>query len=261
MRPVLLEFYGFEIHSYGLMLAIAFLIGIFGLKALIGKKRLDVSFDAVIDLAMWVLIGAIVGARLAYIITDYRYFLNFPLEIFKINSGGLAFHGGLIGGFGAGYWFTRVKQIPTWQLADLAAPMIALGYALVRVGCLLNGCCYGKPSALPWALRCASGDSLLRHPTQLYSLIGSLILAFILFKLRNHKQFSGFLFLLYIGLYSVLRFGVEFFREGPMVFPWLSLAQGVCLFLGLFALILIWWQMLRFKKGRMNQDAISEIHH
>ncbi|HOP75578.1 MAG TPA: prolipoprotein diacylglyceryl transferase [Bacillota bacterium] len=260
MKPVLIQFYGFEIYSYGLMLAIAFLTGIFGVRFLIRQKGLDVSFDAVVDLAVWVLVGAIVGARLAYIITDFRYFLIFPGEIFKINSGGLAFHGGLIGGFGAGYWFTRVKRIPTWQLADLVAPMIAFGYALVRVGCLLNGCCYGKTSALPWALRCASNDSLLRHPTQLYSLIGSLILAVILFKLRNHKQFPGFLFLLYIGLYSILRFGVEFFREGPMIFPWLSLAQGVCLLLGILAFTLIWWQRARFKKGRMNQDAVSEIH-
>jgi len=260
LKPVLIQFYGIEIYSYGLMLAIAFLAGILGMKRMIRQKGLDVSFDTVIDLAVWVLIGAIVGARLAYIITDFRYFLSFPGEIFKINSGGLAFHGGLIGGFGAGYWFTRVRRIPTWQLADLAAPLIALGYALVRVGCLLNGCCYGKPSALPWALRCAAHDSLLRHPTQLYSLIGSLILAFILLRLRNHKQFRGFLFLLYVGLYSILRFGVEFFREGPMIFPWLSFAQGVCLLLGLFAFTLMGWQMSRFKKGRMNQDAVSEIH-
>lgn len=260
MRPVLFEMFGLEIHSYGLMLAIAFIIGIYGLRKLVMEKGLtEIDFDMIVDLAVWILIGAIVGARLAYIITEFRYFMMFPWEMFKISSGGLAFHGGLIGGFLAGYWFTKKKRIATWKLADLASPWIALGYSVVRVGCLLNGCCYGKITSLPWALRCSAQDSLLRHPTQIYSMLGSLILFLILFKLRNHKQYPGFLFLLYIGLYSILRFSVEFFREGPMVFPWLSLAQVVCLVLGVLAFGIMGWQFNRYKKGRLDIDAASEI--
>jgi len=257
MRPVLLKLWGLDIHSYGFMLAVAFFIGIIGVAKSV--KRLNIEFDTIVDLGIWVLVGAVAGARIAYILTEYHYFQNYPAEIFRITSGGLAFHGGLAGGFLAGYWFTRNKKIATWKLADAAAPFIALGYSVVRIGCLLNGCCYGKPSAAPWALRCAAGDATLRHPTQLYSMVGSFILFLILGKLRNHRKFPGFLFLLYLGLYSILRFGVEIFREGPMVYPWLSLAQAVCLVLGVTAFGLIGWLERRRQKRGLNLDAASKI--
>jgi phosphatidylglycerol:prolipoprotein diacylglycerol transferase len=259
MKPVLFEFYGFAVHSYGLMLAVAFIVGIIGVRKTVRTEGIDP--DAVVDLGIWILVGAVVGARIAYVITEYRYFVTFPLEIFKINSGGLAFHGGLIGGFGAGIWYTRRKQLDTWRLADRMAPFIALGYSIVRIGCLLNGCCYGRYTSLPWALRCAASDSALRHPTQLYSMAGSLVLFGILWKLRNHKRFPGFLFVLYIILYSVLRFIVEYFREGPMIFPWLSLAQGVCILMGSIAVIVMGWQLRRFERRRRAKDAGAELNH
>jgi phosphatidylglycerol:prolipoprotein diacylglycerol transferase len=259
MKPVLLEFYGFAIHSYGLMLAIAFIVGIIGVRKT-GRGQ-GINPDSIVDLGIWILVGAVVGARIAYVITEYRYFVTFPLEIFKINSGGLAFHGGLIGGFGAGIWHTRSKQLETWKIADLIAPFLALGYSIVRIGCLLNGCCYGHYSSLPWALRCAAEDSALRHPTQIYSMAGSLVLFGILWKYRNHKQFQGFLFFLYIALYSALRFIVEYFREGPMLFPWLSLAQAVCIVMGVVALTVIGWRRSFDQKRRRTEDARTEIHH
>ncbi|HBE79675.1 MAG TPA: prolipoprotein diacylglyceryl transferase [Firmicutes bacterium] len=238
MRPVLFSIFGWPIHSYGLMLAIAFVVAIFGVGR--AAKKQDIKFEIIVDFATWVLIGAVVGARLAYVITEYRYFIQVPWwEVLKVNSGGLAFHGGLLGGFLAGYIFIRHKRIFPWKLADIVTPYIALGYSIVRIGCFLNGCCYGKVTTVPWALRCAANDISLRHPTQLYSMLGSLILFVILWRLRNHKRFAGFLFLLYIGLYSIMRFIVEIFRESPMVFPWLSLAQLVCIILGIVAFGLI----------------------
>lgn len=255
MRPVLFTVFGLEIHAYGAMLALAFIVAIWGLQRLCREKQLEqLNLDLLTDLGIWALVGALIGARLAYVITEYDRFQS-VWEIFKI-SGGLAFHGGLIGGFGAGYWFTRRKKLNPWKVADLVAPFIALGYAIVRIGCLLNGCCYGNPTALPWAMHCAN-DSLLRHPTQLYSMVGSLIIFFILWRFRNHKQFSGFLFTLYIALYSVLRFMVEYFRFHPegnsMVGSWLSLAQLVCLILGLIALVII-----IIGRRRMGQSCDQE---
>jgi phosphatidylglycerol---prolipoprotein diacylglyceryl transferase len=238
MRPVLFYIFGWPIHSYGFMLAIAFLVAIIG----VGKaaKKQEISFETIVDLATWVLIGAVIGARIAYVITEYHYFIHAPWwEVFKVNSGGLAFHGGLIGGFLAGFWFVKRKRIFPWKLADIVTPYIALGYSIVRIGCFLNGCCYGKVTTVPWALRCAANDLSLRHPTQLYSMFGSLLLFVILWRIHNHKQFAGFLFLLYIGLYSIMRFIVEIYRESPMVFPWLSLAQLVCIILGPMAFGLI----------------------
>lgn len=247
MRPVLFEIFGWPIHSYGIMLALAFLIGVIGVGR--AARKLGIKFDSIIDLGIWVLVGAVLGARLAYVITEYQYYLNAPLEMIKLNSGGLAFHGGLIGGFLAGYWFVTRQRLHPWKLADLAAPYIALGYAIVRIGCLLNGCCYGKLAAAPWGFACSALDSQLRYPTQIYAMLGSLILFAVLWRLRQHRHFAGWLFLLYIGLYSVLRFIIEFFREGPQVFPWLSLAQLVCVLLGAGAFSLIWW-LERSKRGR-----------
>ncbi|TCL60904.1 phosphatidylglycerol:prolipoprotein diacylglycerol transferase [Hydrogenispora ethanolica] len=257
MKPVLFNLFGLSIHSYGLMLAVAFLVGIFGAGRQ-AQRRLGIPLDTIVDLATWILIGAVAGARIAYVVTDYQLYVRAPWEILKLSSGGLAFHGGLIGGFLAGFGFLRLKKIYPWTLADLLAPFIALGYSLVRIGCLLNGCCYGKASGLPWALPCAYGDATLRHPTQLYSLVGSLVLFVILWRNLDHHRFPGFLFLLYVGLYSMLRFGVEFFRVGPMVFPWLSLAQLVCLLMAGTAFGLI-WAFDRRQRRRLNSDAATEV--
>ncbi|MGE5582342.1 MAG: prolipoprotein diacylglyceryl transferase [Bacillota bacterium] len=259
MRPILFYIFGWPVHSYGFMLALAFLIAIWG----VGKaaKKQEIPFDIIIDLATWVLIGAVAGARLVYVITEYRYFIQAPWwEVLKVNSGGLAFHGGLLGGFLAGFWFVKRKKIYPWKLADIVTPYIALGYAIVRIGCFLNGCCYGKISSVSWALRCAANDLALRHPTQLYSIAGSLILFGVLWSLRNHRHFPGFLFLLYIGLYSIMRYIVEIFRESPMVFPWLSLAQLVCIILGAAAFGLILILEGRFRKKEAGMDAVAEIH-
>lgn len=260
MKPVLFEVFGFAIHSYGLMLAIAFMIGIMGARRSVRGDE-SINPDHIVDLGIWILIGAVVGARLAYVITEYRYFSHLPLEIFKINSGGLAFHGGLIGGFGAGFWYSRKQQLDTWRIADVVTPFIALGYAIVRIGCLLNGCCYGVQTSLPWAMRCAAEDSMLRHPTQIYSLVGSLILFGVLWAGRKHRQFKGFLFFSYVALYSTMRFIVEYFREGPKIFPWLSLAQGVCVVLALLALSVIVWRRHCATQRGLTADAPSEVHH
>ena len=254
----LFKIFGLPVHAYGLMLTIAFLVAIFGVGRI--AKREGINFDDIVDLAIWVIIGAVAGSRVAYVITEYRYFLTMPwYAVFLVNWGGLAFHGGLIGGFLAGFWFVSRKKLPPWKLADIAAPFIAVGYSIVRVGFLLNGCGYGTVTNLPWAMQCASKDTALRHPTQIYSMLGSLIIFFILWRFRRHKQFAGFLFLLYVGLYSILRFIVEFFREGPHVFPWLSLAQLVCVILALIAFGIIW--LAKNLKRRTKLDATSEVHH
>lgn len=253
----LFKIFGVAVHGYGLMLAIAFLVGIIGISKM--AKPYGIKFDTVVDLGIWIIVGAVIGARAAYVITEFRYFLTVPWwNVFMVGSGGLAFHGGLIGGFLAGYWFVSYKKIYPWKLADIAAPIIALGYSIVRIGCFMNGCCYGKVSNVPWALRCAAGDSALRHPTQLYSMLGSFILFLILFRLRNHRHFSGYLFLLYVGLYSVMRFIVEIFRESPMAFPWLSLAQLVCIILATVAFGLIWFFEHRSRTRRTGINEASE---
>lgn len=256
---VLFKIFGLPVHGYGLMLAIAFIVAIFGVSKVAKKEGIKV--DDVIDLAIWVIIGAVVGARIAFVISELQYFSRVPWwNIFLVNSGGLAFQGGLIGGFLAGFLFVKSKKIYPWKLADIVAPFIALGYSIVRIGCLMNGCCYGKVTNLPWALRCSANDTLLRHPTQIYSMIGSFIIFTILWRMRHHRHFAGFLFLLYVGLYSIERFIVEFFRENPMALPWLSWAQVVCIVFGITAFGLMWFLLRQERKGRIKVDAAAEAH-
>jgi phosphatidylglycerol:prolipoprotein diacylglycerol transferase len=254
----LFKIFGLAVHGYGLMLAIAFLVAIFGVGRI--AKREGISFDNIIDLAIWVIIGAVVGARIVYVFSEYRYFLSSPwYTVFLVNWGGLVFYGGLIGGFLAGFWYVLRKKLHPWKLADMVAPFIALGYSIVRIGCLMNGCCYGTLTNVPWALRCAAGDTALRHPTQIYSMLGSLIIFFILLRFRRHKQFAGFLFLLYVGLYSIMRFIVEIFREAPRIFPWLSIMQLVCIISAIVAFGLIW--LVKHLERRTKLDATSEVQH
>lgn len=261
MKPVLFDIFGLQVHAYGTMLAIAFLVSIYGVGQLVRKD--GISTDTIIDLAIWVIVGAIVGSRAAYVITEFHYFRQAPWwSVFMINTGGLAFHGGLIGGFLAGYWFLMVKKIYPWKLADRVAPFVALGYAIVRIGCFLKGCCYGKVTDVLWAVHCAAGDNAPRHPTQLYSMAGSLIIFAILWKFRNHRHFPGFLFLLYVGLYSILRFIVEYFRETPPFLPWLSLAQLVCIIMAVAAFGMIFILLRRTEQGGTdlhgNREGTSE---
>lgn len=256
MKPVLFELLGFEVHAYGLLLAISFAVSIIGTN--IATKQHRAEFPVILDLGLWILLGSVLGARIVFVFTELAYFNKYPVEIIKLSSDGLSFHGGLLGGFFAGFWFCRFNQVNPWKLADIVSPFIAIGYSITRIGCFLEGCCYGKASSLPWALRCSVNDSLLRHPTQLYSLAGSLIIFLVLWLLRNHKQFPGFLFLLYIGLYSIVRFIVEIYRESPIVFPWLSFTQLICIISAFFAFGLIWLMQLKLRKGVDN--AIPEVN-
>jgi len=258
VKSELFNFFGLSVHAYGLMLAIAFLVAIFGISR--NARRCDLTTDTIIDLATWILIGAVLGARMIYVLTEIRFFMTRPWwEVLMINSGGLAFHGGLLGGFISGLWFAKLKKIHPWELADLVAPFIALGYSIVRLGCFLNGCCYGKVSTLPWATVCSSHDTLLRHPTQIYSMLGSLLIFFVLYQLRNHRQFAGFLFALYIGLYGMMRFVVEIFRESPMVFPWLSIAQSACLGMVVVSFSIIVIAKRSYQPKEASTDAVSEL--
>ncbi len=255
MQPILFEIFGFPIYTYGFMLALAFLIAIIGINRRV-KSRGIVIENLVLDLATWILVGAIVGARLVYILCEYNYYLNASWwEVFRIDQGGLAFHGGLIGGFIAGYWFLKRKRVNPWEMADIVAPFIAIGYGIVRIGCFLNGCCYGKETTLPWGVVFPKLDACLRHPTQIYSFVGSMLIAVILLWGFPKRQFPGHLFLLYVGYYSIMRFIVELFREYHPVFWGLSLAHYACLAMGLLAFSIILVVKSRYQKRKASVDA------
>ena len=173
--------------------------------------------DTVMNLAPWIIIGAIVGARILYVITFWKEeFANASLlEIFKLRRSGLVYYGGLIGASLGTIIYARKNRIHLWKLADVMAPSIALGHAFGRIGCLMTGCCYGKPTDLPWAIHFphthwTKGVGV--HPTQIYESALNFLLFFGLSFLFYRKKFHGQVFAAYLIGYAFLRALVETFR-------------------------------------------------
>jgi phosphatidylglycerol:prolipoprotein diacylglycerol transferase len=217
VHPIVFQFGRFTITSYGVMVAVAFLVGLW--TASRRAPREGIPPDKILDLGPWLIIGTILGARTLYVISYWReQFAGQPItEIFAVWKGGLVFYGGLIGASLAGILYARLKKLPVWKLADIVAPSIALGYVFGRIGCLLNGCCYGRPCSLPWAITFPNESRLAppgipRHPTQIYDSLLNLVFYGALAWLYRHKKFDGQVFATYLIGYALLRSFVEMFR-------------------------------------------------
>jgi phosphatidylglycerol:prolipoprotein diacylglycerol transferase len=237
MRPILFQIGRVPILSYGFSLALAFIIcTLLGVRE---AKRRDIDPDKVLDLALYLCISGIIGARLLFVLLDIPTYFTNPIEIINLRDGGLSYQGGFIAALLVGIAFSRRSGINGWVLADIVAPLVALGYSIVRIGCLLNGCCFGLPADVPWALACRAGDATLRHPTQIYASLLSFVVFIILYAKKDHRKFPGYLMFLYVGLYSITRFIVEIFRDVPRLIGPFSLAQlaSVVFVFGAFACI------------------------
>ena len=222
MYPVLLRIGPLTIYSYGLMVALAFLAGIY--VAVFLAKGEKIGADKILDLAVYVLISSIVGARLFYVIEFWPEFMTNPLGIFFIWQGGLVFYGGLLLAIITILIYAQINKISIWKVLDIIAPATALGYAIGRIGCFLNGCCYGIECSLPWAVSFPNLAGL-RHPTQIYaSLTGFLIFGLLLFLWRFRK-FEGQVFCAGLALYGIYRFLIEFIRINPRYLLNLTMAQ------------------------------------
>ena len=229
MHPILFEFGNFRIYSYGVMVTLGFLIAVY--VASREAKRIGISPQQIFDIGLYALLCGIVGARALHIILDFRYYINHPFEIIMLNRGGLAFHGGLLTGIISAWFFIKRNGMPLWKTADIIIPYVALGQAIGRIGCFLNGCCYGTPTYLPLGIR-LPGHILRLHPTQLYSSI-FLFLAFIaLKKLYRKKRFNGTVFFSYFIIFSFGRFFIDFFRgDLKIVFFGLKTSQIISIFI------------------------------
>lgn len=217
MHPIALDFGPLKIHWYGILIAIGFLAGVWTA----GKRGLRHGLDPqrISDLAMWILVGAIIGARALHVVSYWETeFKGRPLlEIFKIQNGGLVFYGGLIGAAIAGTFYVKWKKLPFHKTADALAPSIALGSVFGRIGCLMTGCCYGRACDLPWAIRFPEGNPMHPptfpvHPTQLYDSFANLLLYLGLAWLYRRKKFDGQVFAAFLIGYAILRSIVEIFR-------------------------------------------------
>jgi len=237
MRPILFEIAGFPIYSYGVMIFFAFLLGIYLAQRQAPKEGFQK--DHVYDVAIMTIILALIGARLAYVILNWEHFAQNPGEILAVRRGGLTFYGGFIAPLIGGFFYARIKRISMLKFLDFISPYIALGYGITRIGCFLNGCCYGVPTDSFLGVVFPAVDNISRHPTQLYSVIAMLIVFFVLVFMRRKKRPRGVVFFSFILFYGVYRFLVEFFRVPQPGYWGLTLAQNIALPVILLAFIFI----------------------
>lgn len=251
MQPVLFTIGKISIFSWGFMLAIAVIIAIIGISRLFDKEGYE--RDMVLDLVMLCVLFGIIGGRLAYVLTyEWAAFLSHPLMLFSLQDGGIrgmAWYGGLVGGLIPFVIYLRRKRLSFWAVADMFAPYLALGYALVRIGCFLNGCCYGNITESACGVVFPAVDAYHRHPTQLYSSALNLLLFIILIRFYPRRRFPGQVFLLYVIGYAIYRFIVEFFRSSEIFVGFLSIGQVYTLGLLLIGLLAYRWQKSRHREG------------
>lgn len=244
MHPELFSVFGITIHTYGVMVAAGFLAGM----ALLRKRALKKGFntDRIFDLVFYILIGSIIGARGVYVIFEPEHFLNNPLSVFKVWEGGLVFSGGLITGIIVFIFYAKRHFTDLWEIADCFAPCLPLGHFIGRFGCFFAGCCYGKPTDLPWGITFSDMNALAPlnihlHPTQLYE-SGACFLIFLFLLWRSKKTlFNGHLILEYLMLYGSARFFIEFLRgdfRGSILGSVLSTTQIISILLITAALVL-----------------------
>jgi len=246
MHPIAFQIGEFTVHWYGVMMALAFMAGLW--TASRRGLRDNFSPEKILDLGPWLIVGAVLGARTLYVVSYWREeFAGRPLsEIFMIQHGGLVYYGGFIGAALACIIYARLKKLPLWKLADVVTPSIALGYIFGRIGCLLNGCCYGRVCTLPWAIHFppsheTHGVSL--HPTQLYDAVLNAGLYAGLAWLYRRKKFDGQVFAVYLLCYAVTRSFVEYFRgDYTPEHLFAGLTPGQLVSVGIFAAgsILYW---------------------
>lgn len=231
MFPELLHIGPITVYAWGAMLALALILIAF----LLGRrfKEEGINPDYALDLILVCIVAGVIGSRIFYVIFyDWSYYAANPLQIFSLKNGGfdgLMWYGGFFGGAMAFYLYVRWRKLAVWHMADLLAPYLALGYALVRIGCFLNGCCYGVATSLPWGVVFPGLDNIHRHPTQLYSTLINLVIFGLLLKLYQRRTYQGEVFLAYLGLYSLYRFIIEFFRVNLVVGGVLTISQWIAL--------------------------------
>ncbi len=228
MTPVLWTFGPFHLYSYGLSIAIGVLTALFLMTRRSAKEEF-LGPDILFDMTSTVLIWGFAGARLFFVAQNFSYYRSEPLKIFAVWEGGLIFYGGALLA-GAGFWLlTRRKKLPFWRSLDFIVPYGALTHAFGRIGCFLNGCCYGKVCNLPWAVK-FPGLARAVHPTQLYEAVYDFALFIFLSHRRKQPHFDGQISLLYFALYGMGRYLIEFLREpgwigwGLTANQWLSAA-------------------------------------
>jgi len=220
MYPRLFELGPVTVYTYGVLLAAAYLLGL--RLAMVRAQNRGLDATRVLDLGIYIIISALVGAKLLLLITDFQTFKNDPRELITLARSGGVFYGGLILAVSVALWYIRRVGLPLWTTCDVFAPGIALGHVIGRFGCLFAGCCYGKPTTRPWGITFTDPYAasyvgtplgIPLHPTQLYEAGAELIILIVLLVTeRKGRPYPGRTFWLYMLLYAISRYVIEIFR-------------------------------------------------
>lgn len=272
MYPELFKIGSFSIPSYGVLLAIALMIGLLVAARL--AKRDGLPNERIYDLGLWILIAGLLGSKLLLFIVDGDYYAN-PMRIFTLDflrSGGV-FYGGFLGGLVAAWFLIRAYKLDFWKVADAFAPALAIGQAIGRQGCFAAGCCWGTPTNLPWGVQFSTfaheatgvpivdetGAALHLHPTQLYESFVMLAVFGLLYYWHGKKAFNGQIIIMYAMLYAIFRFVNEFFRadaRGSLIgindALGISTSQLISLIVGIGALVFL---IIKLRKIAKNVAA------
>ncbi|OGP52636.1 MAG: prolipoprotein diacylglyceryl transferase [Deltaproteobacteria bacterium RBG_13_52_11] len=252
MHPVLFHSGWLTIYSYGFMIALGIMVGLFLARRQAAREGIDPN--QIVDITFYVLVAALIGARILFVLMNFKEYADNPINILKIWEGGLVFYGGLVPAAAIGIWYIKRLGLPLWQVADIFAPSVAISHAFGRIGCFFAGCCYGEACALPWAVtftdpRSLAPQGIPLHPTQLYSSLSLFALFAFLVLLRKRKTFHGELLWLYILCYSIGRFFLEFLRGDPrgnVLGGLLSTAQAISIPLAGISVVMLLY--LRIKR-------------
>lgn len=246
---------GFALHVYGLMGALGFLAAMtFVLRE---AERAGLDQEKVVNLCLGALLAGVVGSRLLFVALNWDLFAPDMGAILNLRDGGLVFLGGVVLALLFSAAYTRRTGLSVWKVGDIVLPGLALGHAFGRIGCLSAGCCYGRPTHLPWGIQfdpTSVGPADLSqhyHPVQVYEALTDIGLFLLLVYMLRRKRFDGQVFLLYFVLYTVLRFAHEFLRGDvaergfflpELLGPVLSTSQGISLLLVVPAVVLYRWR-------------------
>jgi phosphatidylglycerol:prolipoprotein diacylglycerol transferase len=257
VHPLLFNLGDLKVHSYGLMVALGFLAALAWVRYRAPKEGLPAP--AMIDLAFWLMLAAIVGSRLAFIAVDWPHYARDPVAVFKIWEGGLVFYGGLIACIFTAWFYLKRRSWSFWKVADVFMPGVALGHAFGRIGCFLAGCCYGRgcdPKAwyavrFPGLPESLAPAGIPLFPVQLFEAGANLAIFVFLAWYSRKKAFDGQILLLYLITYALSRIVLELFRgdaeRGYVIQGWLSTSQFLGVILLLAALVVLF-----LRRGRSS---------
>jgi phosphatidylglycerol:prolipoprotein diacylglycerol transferase len=254
------------IYTYGVLLAAAYLLGLQFALTRAKARKLDPA--RVMDLGIYIIISALVGAKALLLVTDFQTFRNNPAELLNLLREGGVFYGGLLVAVAVALFYIRKVGLPLWTTCDVFAPGIALGHVIGRFGCFFAGCCWGKPTSVPWAItftnelaakNVGTPLNIPLHPTQLYEAGAEfLILVFLLTTEKSGRKFAGRTFWLYMLLYAISRYIIEYYRDDPRgaVGPF-STSQFISLILAPLAVAMLVY-LRRPSGGPAHQGARSQ---